>query len=548
MSSQPNSSTAAVATDSRPPPEPPEELKRHLQGGKVIFFTLDTLFNRNHANECALERCRELNKDLRNKSMEELKRAYRDAMAAAYQHHIYTQLHGPCPGGSGTPQASMDKVGMMFQQLDLNPPSRGEGYRIGGEFAAEFSRNSFEVPGTSQSLAQLRNLKYAIVVADDNLDWEGLKHLDFWQYINANIISRDPLVRKPDPRVFQEALKACGVSPKNAVIVGCSIEKDIAGIIAAGAEPILYMPGHTSTVMDVRGMRVLVVRTMVELLSEIQHRPENSHLVPAQHRPPLVPPFPSHPTMVNAPQTQGHPDTQKGGPSSQHHYQVPSQSPYPAPGPKSVEDGHAGQYWERARPSPILSEHNETPRRRRLPDRDHSTRDIRAASPLVEHAPKPRCDGPRPEHGYAFSPPVVPRRQDQREPHHDPARGHYDPAGKPSPGPSTQSPKPRAAQPAWEARTPNGDGPGSSSTRSSSPVYTPPSPTLPTPLPSMRMFPPTEDYGISMPAHVESLDWSPPSYDGCGHGTVPYGSQISTSTSTQKSVSATHPKPLQGRK
>ncbi|KAF5715004.1 hypothetical protein FMUND_7098 [Fusarium mundagurra] len=503
----------------QPPPQPPTELARDLQRSKVIFFTLDTLFDRDHATECALERCRELNQDLRSKSMDELKRAYDHAMAAAYRQHIIAHLRGSGPGGSHILQASVDKVAIFFQQLNLNLPSERDRSLIGNEFAAEFSRNKFEVHGVSKSLAQLQKLEYAIVVADDDLDWKVVKDLNFWQYIDANIITNDPLVRKPDPRVFKNALDACGVSPSNAVIVGSSIEKDIHGIIAAGAEPILYMPGHNNTVMDVQGTRVLVVRTMVELLVEMQRRPENSHLVRAQRRQlPPIPPFPSHPSMINAPQNQAYPDNQNGEPSAQHHYQGSSQSRHPAPGPQPVEDRHASQSWESTRPSQPGSS-NETPRTHMLSSRGQPTkyyeRTVRPAPSLSSAPAKRSYYQVESEHGYLPSS----RRRDHGYPHDDSASGHYDPAGKPSPGPSTKSSSTHAPHPVTPPMRPISDGSGGFGTRSSSPVNTPQTPPPPPTLPPISPYPLTEDYGISKATYVENWDQPRSQYEGYGNGT-----------------------------
>lgn len=280
MSSQASSSKEVVAPNPQPPPKPPEELPEELQGGKFIFFTLDTLFNRDYAIECALKRCRDLNKDLQSKSMDELKRAYRVAMDKAYRQHIETQLRGPGFHHNSNPQGPTDKVGLLFEQLNLNLPTMDKRKLIGIEFAAEFNRNRFEATGASLLLTQLKRLGYSIVVVDHSFNWEVVKHLNFWHDVRAMILTEDLMVRKPDPRVFQRALNGCQVSAKNALIVGCSVEEDIYGILAAGAEPILYMPGHNYMTVDVRGTRVPVVCTMAELSSEIHLRPENSQLVP----------------------------------------------------------------------------------------------------------------------------------------------------------------------------------------------------------------------------------------------------------------------------
>ncbi|KAF5655110.1 hypothetical protein F25303_868 [Fusarium sp. NRRL 25303] len=435
MSSQASSSKEVVALNPQPPPKPPEELPKELQGGKFIFFTLDTLFNRDYAIECALEKCRDLNQDLQSKSMDELKRAYRVAMDAAYRQHIHTQLREPGLHHNNNPQTPTDKVGLMFQQLNLDLPSASERKLLGNEFAAEFNRNRFEATGASHLLKQLKRLEYSIVVVDHSFDWDIVNHLNFWHDVGAMILTGDLLVRKPDPRVFQKALDECEVSAKTALIVGCSVEEDILGILAAGAEPILYMPGHNYMTMDVKGTRVLVVRTMAELSSEIHIRPENSQLVPAQHNQPRPrPQRPVHPPIVYAPQSQENPSDQNAVPSSA---------------------------------------------RQRLPSM--------------------RLHPPTEDYGISSA----------------------DPAHRSSPSPSTQSYGPRAPTPAREVPTPSGQGSSRVSPDSNSPVHSSGSSTPRGWLPSMRLHPPTEDYGISIRNSNHNEDrYQPRSrHDGYGHGT-----------------------------
>ncbi|KAF5577884.1 hypothetical protein FPCIR_11867 [Fusarium pseudocircinatum] len=454
MSSQSSSSTAAESSDSRPPPhpQPPERLERHLQGRKAIFFTLDTLFNRDFATEHGLKRCKRVSPALRDKSMDELKRAYHNAMAAAYLNYIKSMIPGT------TSQASMDKIELMFRELNLSPPSTSDKRFISRRFTAEFNRNRFEVAGASETLAQLKNLGYAIVIADDDLKWDVVEDLNFWQYIDANIISNDLVRRKPDRSVFKRALDACGVSPKNTVIVGCSIEKDIVGILNAGAEPILYMPDYNFMHMDVQGKRVLVVRSMPELLSVIRRRPENRHLVTAQRYQP--PPNPSHPPMVYGAQNQGYTNGQNGGPSNQHHHEGSSQFQRPASNPKPIDDRHATQPREKVPLSRILSQpgpSNETPRRHKLPDRGHPTKFFEKTAhpvPPLSGAPAKRPYESRSGYGYVSTSSY----HYQGYADHDPAKRHQNPAGRANPGPSTQNSSPDTPQFTGQPMGPNGDG------------------------------------------------------------------------------------------
>ena len=49
------------------------------------------------------------------------------------------------------------------------------------------------------------------------------------------LFSDETIVRKPDPRIFAQALEALGVPAADAVHVGDSAESDIAGAAAAGS-------------------------------------------------------------------------------------------------------------------------------------------------------------------------------------------------------------------------------------------------------------------------------------------------------------------------
>ncbi|EXM19973.1 hypothetical protein V3481_013022 [Fusarium oxysporum f. sp. vasinfectum] len=512
MSSQPSSSKEAMAVNPLPPPKPPENLALHLQGGKVIFFTLNTLFDRDHATERGLEKCRQLNPDLRNKPMEELKRGYHAAMTAAYRQLLRRQIHGSGPRGfhpNSNPQGSIDKVGMLFQQLDLDLPPASERQLIGLEFAGEFSRNRFEVRGASRYLGELKQLEYAIVVIDDVVEWDVVKDLNFWHYIDALITPADPTVRKPDARVFQKALDVCRVSPKNAVIVGASLDDDIVGIMEVDAEPILYKPSHNYALVEVKGTRVLVVRTMAELVSEIKSRPEKRGLVQYQQQQQLLP-VPAHPPMVYAPQDQGFQHDRNGGPSGQYSHRGPSQSQHPSSDPKAgYLDRHVNQPRERSRPSPPLSEpksSDETPRSHGLPkvqDRDRSIRDferdVRPAPP-VNRMPSKRRRNESVVQGTSLpTTPQVPPRQDQGYLNYA-AMGEYNcPARGSFHGASTQGRRPPSPKPAAVFGSTNDHrSPGIHST-SHPPMYRPRSPSPPRWLPRITPYPLTEDYGISSP-------------------------------------------------
>ena len=87
-----------------------------------------------------------------------------------------------------------------------------------------------------------RGLALAVVSNADGrvaaaLAAEGIDH-HFTAIIDSHVVG----VEKPDPRIFQLALAACGVAPDEALFVGDIYEIDVRGARNAGIEPVLIDP------------------------------------------------------------------------------------------------------------------------------------------------------------------------------------------------------------------------------------------------------------------------------------------------------------------
>ena len=63
---------------------------------------------------------------------------------------------------------------------------------------------------------------------------EKLSHTSLAAWFAVSIISGEIGIGKPDPRIFEAALTELGVAPQNAVMVGDSPTRDVAGAHAAG--------------------------------------------------------------------------------------------------------------------------------------------------------------------------------------------------------------------------------------------------------------------------------------------------------------------------
>ena len=116
------------------------------------------------------------------------------------------------------------------------------------------TRRSFGVfPGVHEVLEKLR-AKYQLglisdaqwVFADPEIDMADLA-----RFFPVRILSSRVGVRKPDTRIFAEALGAAGVGPEDAVYVGDNPERDLVGARAAGMRCVLFGPAG----VDCNGLR-----------------------------------------------------------------------------------------------------------------------------------------------------------------------------------------------------------------------------------------------------------------------------------------------------
>lgn len=99
-------------------------------------------------------------------------------------------------------------------------------------------------PSTPGVLAELRCRGYVLGVVS-NADGRVVAAIEAKgtaPYFRTIVDSHDVGVEKPDPRIFQIALDACGARPEAAVYVGDIYEIDVRGARAASITPVLLDP------------------------------------------------------------------------------------------------------------------------------------------------------------------------------------------------------------------------------------------------------------------------------------------------------------------
>ena len=98
----------------------------------------------------------------------------------------------------------------------------------------------------SYSLALISNFTYAPVI------YAGLRRLRFSKFFNAVLVSEDVGWRKPDPKIFEEALKRLNKIVEQTIFVGDNPAEDIQGAKNMGMKAV-FVPSQFFTVEDVKG-------------------------------------------------------------------------------------------------------------------------------------------------------------------------------------------------------------------------------------------------------------------------------------------------------
>lgn len=146
--------------------------------------------------------------------------------------------------------------------------------RVGAVRAALLAAIAWRAfPDAAPALGALRAAGLRLVVAS-NWDCslgEALAGAGLGGLVDAVVTSAEVGAAKPDPAVFSVALAAARCSAAEAVVVGDSLERDVAGARACGIESILLARSGTSGVNDAGGA-VAVVDSLDEARSLILAR------------------------------------------------------------------------------------------------------------------------------------------------------------------------------------------------------------------------------------------------------------------------------------
>jgi len=137
----------------------------------------------------------------------------------------------------------LDRLGIEMRQ---RPPMVD---LVKRSFALEL--NSWALfPGVHEMLHQVRDMRLKIgLLSNARSDWavrEILEHLDLTKYFDVIVTSAAVGYRKPRPEPFQHMLERLNLSAGEAVMIGNSMEADVAGARSLGIKTIHVVFGDNA--------------------------------------------------------------------------------------------------------------------------------------------------------------------------------------------------------------------------------------------------------------------------------------------------------------
>lgn len=132
------------------------------------------------------------------------------------------------------------------------------------------------VPGTNQLLEYVKKagIKTAVV---SNTHFSAravakiLENVGLLQYIDYIVSSADVGIMKPNPRIFNIALKALNSKPEDAMHLGDSCTRDVLGAYLAGVSAILIAKNDVSIKLCENVPRLIIVRNLEEALEVLKN-------------------------------------------------------------------------------------------------------------------------------------------------------------------------------------------------------------------------------------------------------------------------------------
>jgi len=119
------------------------------------------------------------------------------------------------------------------------------------DYVKNFAQDCVAFPHTNRLLESLTKQGYKLGLITNGVgdfQWQNIKHLHLDHFFDTVHISENEGMKKPDPRLFQKALKNLRVTAEESFFIGDHEEKDIKGAQNLGMNTIRI--DHSYTITD----------------------------------------------------------------------------------------------------------------------------------------------------------------------------------------------------------------------------------------------------------------------------------------------------------
>jgi len=119
------------------------------------------------------------------------------------------------------------------------------------DYVRNFAQDCVAFPDTHRLLQSLTKQGYKLGIITNGVgdfQWQNIKHLQLDYFFDTVHISEIEGMKKPDPRLFQRALRNLGVTEEESIFVGDHEKKDIEGAQNLGMKTVRI--DHSNTILE----------------------------------------------------------------------------------------------------------------------------------------------------------------------------------------------------------------------------------------------------------------------------------------------------------
>jgi HAD superfamily hydrolase (TIGR01549 family) len=197
----------------------------------VIFDLDDTLFDHQHSRRCGLKVLRKTHSEFNKISLEELEKEHERLLSLDYPNVL--------DGKQSIVDGTIERIKILcsIYGVTLND---GEARATTELYRSAYATNRQAIPGSDKLLEYLSTHVKVGVITNGlrTVQEEKLKICMVEKYIEFLVISEEVGYRKPDRRIFEEALKRADTKPGEAIYVGDSWDFDIVSASQCGIKTI----------------------------------------------------------------------------------------------------------------------------------------------------------------------------------------------------------------------------------------------------------------------------------------------------------------------